>query len=158
VTAIIGLVLYFNFVLFQEYFSSIMWALLLSSALRSTKTSLVREIQQISHHRSSRLLPVVIKRLTGISSNNYSMHLLSFSAVILLSSIIIELAGWFLFFNILAVFLCVAILMYIFDYWIFKIYRKVVSDDTLVTLTLLVTLSFVVSIINFTSPSLLPYL
>lgn len=157
-TAIIGLVLYFNFVLFQEYFSSIMWALLLSSALRSTKTSLVREIQQISHHRSSRLLPVVIKRLTGISSNNYSMHLLSFSAVILLSSIIIELAGWFLFFNILAVFLCVAILMYIFDYWIFKIYRKVVSDDTLVTLTLLVTLSFVVSMIYFTSPSLLPYL
>eukprot|EP00743_Colponemidia_sp_Colp-15_P009983 GILK01010954.1.p1 GENE.GILK01010954.1~~GILK01010954.1.p1 ORF type:complete len:564 (-),score=52.11 GILK01010954.1:19-1710(-) len=147
ITLAIVSLLYFNYMLFQEYFNIIFWAFLVSSALRSTKAAVVKELHILSKPSDESLIRCLVRRwilerdydvmsvIEYITNHAVSGCMLAgvfaIGCRLLPIKVALIVAGLVLF---------ALLMLVLLDRKVFLIYRLVASDDTLVTAILLVSL------------------
>ncbi len=127
----------------------------MSTALRSTKDQIVQEILFITAKPSqaslsSRSASTSILRIIAIRYFSHSWwellpeQFFLISVTIATLSILAQFVGLRVLLLIFTVILVPGLLIYLFDDWIFRLYRKFVSDHTLVTVVLMFSLFFLV--------------
>jgi len=143
ITLAAAILFYYNYLLFQEYISIILWALLLSTALRSVKDSIVQEIRnqhaQSRQHSITSVFRVVVTQLFGKSFWELIFQALFLGTTALTTaSILAQLFGWNMLISAVFFIILLLLVIYLVDGYILRLFRLLMDDEhTLVTLLLM---------------------
>ncbi|KDO20545.1 hypothetical protein SPRG_21266 [Saprolegnia parasitica CBS 223.65] len=155
-TAVVLALVYFNFLLFEDYFRVIIWSILFSQALRGAKENVCRMLAYLSHaneiQRDGLLYSVVtqlgpyLMRSSGPTDLAHKQRRMQefildngifIFAMIGAVSIYVRMFSWLSFVQLaIALLLCVVAFVWVADRRIFH-YRIFVSDEVLVSTLLL---------------------
>ncbi|RLN93702.1 hypothetical protein BBJ28_00015583 [Nothophytophthora sp. Chile5] len=130
-TALILVLFYFNFLLFENYLRLIVWAILFSQALRQAKNNVISVLQYLSDDAD---VDRYVRRGSTHLFLNYGIFLFSLIGAV---SIWMRMYSWVSFLNVIIGFWIVSLsLIKILDRRIFY-YRYFISDEVLVSALLI---------------------
>lgn len=149
-TVTIGILLYYNFLLFEDYVRLIVWSFLLSQALRTAKENVVAILKNLSENENAKpLLSTIYELATNtIVARRFQRrrairtflldHGIFIFALIGAFSVIAKMVSWFAFLWLWMILVVLAMgVLWLVDRRVFY-YRYFISDKVLVSILLII--------------------